>query len=307
MEEVEDVIRCEECGSRNIKYDENRGERSCEDCGLVLEENVIDMGQEWRAFSPEHGDSLARTGAPANIMVHDKGLSTEIDWQNKDYYGKPIASKTRSQYYRMRKWQKRARISSSKERNLASALSEIERLGNALGFPKPAKEHAGMVYRKVLDRNLIRGRSIDAMVASCMHVANQELKLARTLDDIAKASRVGIKEISRSHRMIKRELRIRTGLVSPEVYIPRFCSLLGLRPETETKAMEVLTEATEREMVDGKSPAGIAAAAIYIAGVLMGNRRTQREIADISSVTEVTIRNRYKELAKGLGLTQETT
>ena len=82
---VEDIVKCSDCGSRALTRDETRGEVVCDDCGLVLEDNVIDQGAEWRVFSPEQGDQRARTGAPMTVMLHDKGLSTDIDWQNKDY------------------------------------------------------------------------------------------------------------------------------------------------------------------------------------------------------------------------------
>ena len=87
---VEDTVKCDECGSRNLNRDETRGEVVCDDCGLVLEDKVIDQGAEWRVFSPEQGDQRARTGAPMTVMLHDKGLSTDIDWQNKDYSGKEL-------------------------------------------------------------------------------------------------------------------------------------------------------------------------------------------------------------------------
>ena len=111
--QVEDIVKCPECGSRDLDRDETRGEIVCAMCGLVVEDNVIDQGAEWRVFSPEQGDQRARTGAPMTVMLHDKGLSTDIDWQNKDYSGKTISSRYRSQFYRMRKWQKRSRVSNA--------------------------------------------------------------------------------------------------------------------------------------------------------------------------------------------------
>ena len=125
-QEIEDLVKCPDCGSRSLTRDESRGEVSCDDCGLVIEDNVIDQGAEWRVFSPEQGDQRARTGAPMTVMLHDKGLSTDIDWQNKDYSGKTINSRYRSQFYRMRKWQKRSRVSNATERNLAMALAELD-------------------------------------------------------------------------------------------------------------------------------------------------------------------------------------
>ena len=148
---VEDIVKCSDCGSRNLTRDETRGEVVCDDCGLVLEDNVIDQGAEWRVFSPEQGDQRARTGAPMTVMLHDKGLSTDIDWQNKDYSGKTINSRYRSQFYRMRKWQKRSRVSNATERNLAMALAELDRMASRLELPKSVREAAAVNYMKAVE------------------------------------------------------------------------------------------------------------------------------------------------------------
>ena len=152
------------CASRSLSRDETRGEVVCDDCGLVLEDNVIDQGAEWRVFSPEQGDQRARTGAPMTVMLHDKGLSTDIDWQNKDYSGKTINSRYRSQFYRMRKWQKRSRVSNATERNLAMALAELDRMASRLELPKSVREAAAVNYKKAVDKRLIRGRSIEVLL-----------------------------------------------------------------------------------------------------------------------------------------------
>ena len=167
-QQVEDIVKCPECGSRSLSRDETRGEVVCDDCGLVLEDNVIDQGAEWRVFSPEQGDQRARTGAPMTVMLHDKGLSTDIDWQNKDYSGKTINSRYRSQFYRMRKWQKRSRVSNATERNLAMALAELDRMASRLELPKSVREAAAVNYKKAVDKRLIRGRSIEGVAAASL-------------------------------------------------------------------------------------------------------------------------------------------
>ena len=171
MVEEDDIIKCTECNSRNLENDESRGELVCLDCGLVLDDNIIDQGAEWRVFSPEQGDSLARTGAPMSVMLHDRGLSTEIDWQNRDYSGKALSSRTRSQLYRMRKWQKRARVSNSVERNLSIALAELDRMASRIGLPKAVREASAVVYRKCVEARLIRGRSIEGCSAASLYIS----------------------------------------------------------------------------------------------------------------------------------------
>ena len=299
---VEPTTRCSECGSRDLETDETHGELVCADCGLVIESNTIDQGAEWRVFSPEQGDTLSRTGAPASNLLHDKGLSTDIDWQNRDYSGRSISVKTRVQYHRLRKWQSRARTSDTHERNLAQALPEIARIGSNLGMTKSIQQEVATVYRKALDKGLTRGRSIDALVAASIYLVCNMNKLGRTLDEVANSTKVGRKELTRCYKIMKKELGIRLTVNHPRDFVSGFCSKLGLPTETLTKAFSLIDEAEGLELIDGKSPTGIAAAAIYIASILTERSRTQREVADVSDVTEVTIRNRYKELASRLNI-----
>tara|TARA_B100001250_G_scaffold403931_1_gene419127 strand:+ start:1088 stop:2023 length:936 start_codon:yes stop_codon:yes gene_type:complete len=301
-ERIEHVTKCPECGSRNLESDETRGEISCVDCGLVVTDNVIDQGAEWRVFTPEQGDALSRTGAPSTQLLHDKGLSTDIDWQNKDYSGKALSGKNRVQFHRMRKWQRRARTANSHDRNLAQALPEISRIGNNLGMSKNVQQEVAAVYRKALEKGLTRGRSIDALVAASIYLVCNMNKLGRTLDEVSTSTRVGRKELTRCYKILKKELGIRLRVNHPRDFIAGFCSKLGLPATTLSKTIDIIDGAERKELIDGKSPTGIAAAAIYIASYLTDHIRTQREIADISSVTEVTIRNRYKELANALDI-----
>ena len=293
-------VKCPDCGSRDIDEDSVRGERSCLDCGLVLSENLIDPGQEWSDFGDV--DDRARAGPPPSVLLHDKGLSTVMDWANKDFSGKSLTGRSLSQLYRMRKWQRRARSHTAFERNMESALIEISRLGGTMMMTKAVKEETAVIYKRALELDMVRGRSIDAMVAASMYLANQKLQAARSLDDFDRHSRVSRKSITRAHKIIKSKLRMRVSVSEPEEYVGRYCSLLGLTPKIATEARHMLSEAKTMELTDGKSPTGAAAAAVYIASKLNGSSRTQREIADISGVTEVTIRNRYKEITSHLGI-----
>lgn len=303
--QLEEITSCPECGSTHLIRDYQRGELICGDCGIVIDDNYIDMGPEWRAFDSEQGEKRARTGAPMTFTIHDKGLSTEIGWKNKDSYGKSIPTKNRAQLYRLRKWQRRIRVSNATERNLAFALSELERMASGIGLPRNVRETAAMIYRKAVNKNLIRGRSIEGVVAASLYAACRQCGVPRTLDEIAEASRVGRKEIGRTYRFMTRELNLKLMPTSPKDYISRFCSELKLSGEVQTKAVEILKQAEEQELTSGRGPTGVAAAAIYIASILCNERRTQREVADVAGVTEVTIRNRYKELTEKLGIEVE--
>lgn len=299
---IDEIEKCPECGSTHLVRDYDRGELICQDCGLVIDESYIDQGPDWRAFDAEQKEERARTGAPMTYTIHDKGLSTEISWKNKDSYGKNIPTRNRAQLYRLRKWQRRIKVSNAAERNLSQALQEMERMASNLNIPKDIRETAAVIYRKAVKENMIRGRSIEGVVAASIYAACRMLNIPRTLEEIAAVTRIKKKDIGRTFRIMSRTLKLNLFLSKPEDYLDRFCSKLNLSGEVKKKALEILKEAEERGLTSGRGPTGVAAAAIYIAAVTNGERRTQREVAEVSGVTEVTIRNRYKEITDKLGL-----
>ncbi|MFA5771734.1 MAG: transcription initiation factor IIB [Thermoplasmata archaeon] len=301
-EKVEETTKCPECKKGHLIRDYDRGELVCGECGLVIDSNFIDQGPEWRAFDLEQGEKRARTGAPMTYTLHDKGLSTEIGWKNKDSYGKSIPTRNRAQLYRLRKWQRRIRVSNATERNLAFALSELDRMASGMGLPRNVRETAAMIYRKAVTKNLIRGRSIEGVVAASLYGACRQCDVPRTLDEVAGTSRVGRKEIGRTYRFMTRELKLKLMPTTPQDYISRFCSELKLSGDVQSKTMDILKQAAEKELTSGRGPTGVAAAAIYIASIQANERKTQREVAEVAGVTEVTIRNRYKELTDKLGI-----
>jgi transcription initiation factor TFIIB len=292
---------CPECGGYDFVEDPSRGEIICKSCGLVLEESMVDIGQEWRAFDAEQMSRRARAGAPLSFVKHDKGISTEIGKGVGELYKVP--TKKRAQYYRLTKWHKR--LIKSKDRNLSFAFSELQRIVSFLGLPKTVHERIAKYYEDAVNKGLVRGRSIESVIAALTYAVSREMGSPRTLDDIAEASGVDRREIGRTHRYIARELGLRILPADPITYVPRFCTLLGLSEKVQAKAIEILKKAKKFEITSGKGPTGVAAAAIYIASVLVGEKRTQREIADLTGITEVTIRNRQKEIAEKLGIEEE--
>ncbi len=293
--------RCPECGSFNFIEDSTRGELVCAKCGLVMEEEMIDTGQEWRAFDTEQMSRRARAGAPLTFTKHDKGLTTEIGKGVGELYKVP--TKKRAQYYRLTKWHKR--VIKSKDRNLSFALSELQRIVSFLNLSRSVHEKIARYYEQAVNKGLVRGRSIESVIAALTYAVSREFGSPRTLDEIAESSGEDKREIGRTYRYISRELNIRILPADPTTYVPRFCSMLGLSDRVLAKAVEILKKAKKHDITSGKGPTGVAAAAIYIACVLNGEKRTQREVADTTNITEVTIRNRYIELVKKLGLEEE--
>jgi transcription initiation factor TFIIB len=299
---VEETVKCPKCSSTHLTRDHSRAELVCEKCGLVIDAEIIDHGPEWRAFDNDQREKRARVGAPMTYTIHDKGLSTTIGWQNRDAYGKSIPTRNRAQLYRLRKWQTRTRISDGTERNLALALTALDRMSSALGLPRNVRETAAMIYRNAVRQRLIRGRSIEGVTAAVLYAACRQCNVPRTLEEISRISQMKKKEIGRNYRNISRKLDLKLLPTTPQDYISRFCSRLKLSNDVQAKTIEILKSAGRKELTSGRGPTGLASAALYIASVICGEKRTQREVADVAGVTEVTIRNRYKELAKKLDI-----
>ncbi len=292
--------KCPDCGSTNIYHKTDKGETVCRECGLVIEDRMVDFSQEWRSFEDDGGQSgKRRTGAPTSQTSFDQGLGTEIGTTS-DYYK---LGKDKDKFFRLRKWQ--YRISTAIERNLKVALAELKRVSSYLKLPKQVEEEAARIYRLAVQKGLVRGRSMESVVAGALYAACRRHEVPRTLDEMGEASGIEKKEIGRTYRFITRELEIKIRPSNPSDYIPRFASALKLSPETQSKSVEILEMARKIELTSGRGPTGIAAAALYVASLIHGEKRTQREVADVAGVTEVTIRNRYKELIKRLKLTKE--
>lgn len=290
--------KCPECGSKSLVYDEQRGEVICNDCGLVIEKEMVDLGQEWRQF--DEGPKKGRGGAPLSLQKFDKGLTTNIG-EVSDIYR--LGEKRIRKYSRLKKWQER--VHTSIERNLRLAMQELRKVASFLNLPNVVKEEASRVYNFVLQRGLVRGRSMESVIAACIYAACRTYNIPRTLDEIASASDVERKEIGRTYRFITRKLTLNVNPSNPKDYIARFASVLHLSPKTQNDSLRILQKAESSELTSGRGPAGIAAAALYVASLLNNEKRTQREVADVAGITEVTIRNRYKELLDKLGLEEK--
>ncbi|MGV9203653.1 MAG: transcription initiation factor IIB [Promethearchaeia archaeon] len=293
---------CPECGNKSLIMDDSRAELICDSCGLVISQKIIDMGPEWRAFSAEEASRKIRVGAPTKLTMYDKGLSTMIGRRNKDAFGRSLSPKMKANIYRLRKWHIRSRTNKSIDRNLSRALNELDRLSSQLNLPKDIKESAALIYRKIAQKNLIRGRSIEAMLIASIYVSCKINEIPKRVDDFIEFASVDKRKIIRCFRLIIRELNINMKASSPKNYISRFCADLNLSGKTLNRAAELIKLAKRHRITTGKSPSGLAGAALYVAAMQEGERRTQKEISNAASVTEATIRNRYKEIVNHLNL-----
>ena len=292
--------RCARCGKNSMLTDNTTGERFCGGCGFVISERVEDSGPEWRSFSKEEHEDRSRTGTPTSLAMHDMGLATIIDHANKDVSGKPLSAYMKSTINRLRTWDSRSQVHEPVDRNFRQAFSDLGRLKDKLALSDAIIEKTAYIYRKALDRGLVRGRSILGLLAASLYAACRDTETPRTITDVANGINITRKDVSRSYRLLLRELDLNMPVVDPINYMSRIASEAGLSEKVKRRALTILKSANELEITAGKDPMGLAAAALYLSCVLNGEDTTQKVIALSAGVTEVTIRNRYKGLKESL-------
>lgn len=287
---------CPECTSEHLVKDYRRAEILCQDCGFVLNEQLMDRGPEWRSFDLSHRTGVERTGPPATVLAHDKGLTTQIGWKNTDAFGRYIPHKSRAQMFRLRQWQHRIRTSKIGERSLAQGLTEISTLSSRMGLPRQIREDAAVLYKRAANANLARGRSIKELAAASVYAACRQANVPRTLEEVTVDEPLDRRSVGRAYRDMARELHLAFKPQIPEDYLSRFCNRLDLDQKACTKCLEIAERIRGKRMVSGVTPTGVAAAIIYSACLELKVEKTQRDIGRVCGVTEVTLRNRFKEI-----------
>jgi len=285
---------CSECGSRKIIQDGGSGETVCEGCGLVLAEPTINTGPERRAFSLKEIENRTRTGLPVRFSLPDIGLSTT-------FYPVEAKGETRYEMYRLKKWNEISNKNTQRN-NLSVAMLELDSLCYRLNLPQTVQEETAIIYRKALKKGLAQGRSISPMIAASLYTVCRMNQIPRTLDEVSRHSHVERKQIAQYYRMLLREMDLRMPVPKAKYKVSRIASGAQLSENTQRKALEILGEAERLKITVSKSPMGMAAAALYLACVMNGENRTQKVLAELSGVSEVTIRNRYTELRNSLDL-----
>jgi transcription initiation factor TFIIB len=283
-----------------VVSDPDTGELIRKDTGEVISDNSPSPEKEWRSFNIEESQNRARVGTPTSLAFHDMGLATKIGNESTDASGNVIDAATRTRMGRLRMWNSRSQSHSPTERNLQQAFSMLSRIKDRLGLPNHVTEKAAYTYRKAQERGLIRGDTIGSVLAASIYVAARQSGVLRTLDDISEISDIKPGEVARSYRRIISELDIHVPLIDPRKYIVKVANNLNFDEKIKRKALELMELAQKKNLVVGKDPISMAASIIYLVNLSERKPRTQAEIAKAAGVTEVTVRNRSKELRKKL-------
>ncbi len=292
-------LSCIKCGSSKIVRDLEIGEVICGECGLVISDRIIDTGPEWKAFSYKEISERSRASG-VNSTFLEKSIPTRFTGI-RDGTGKLLDAKTLAQMNRLKTYDNRSRRDDTVSRNLSIAMTELDRLSAILQLPELIKSQAAQIYRKALEKDMIRGRSIDAFIAASIYAACRIQKMPRSLKMISEASNRDYSDVARTYRLLIRLMEIKIPIDDSLKFVTGIASRLKLELLTERRAVEILRVAKTRQGLSGKEPRGVAAAALYIACLEVDSRRTQKEFAVAAGTTEVTLRNRMKGLKLLLG------
>lgn len=334
MKSTEYYTQCPECNSHVI-HDYSKGEYICEKCGCVVMDQVDDYGPESHSTDFEEKTKNTRASGFTSLSLHDYGLRTEIALGSKDYSGKLIDYEMIEQMNNMRKWHSRIRVASPKERRLSNVLSRINEISSAMSLPKTLVETAAMLYRNFENKSEAKGKSVICMAAATIYLACKRCSIVRSLEEIVKATGIGeqdkssLKLASKYYRMMVMEMGVFTEHMvtsssSPHVisqlessapsspstiqsktipatlaidqYIAKLANMAKIDMKVERLAIDIAHKTDNHMLADGKAPNGLAAAYIYLAAVLLGVNLLQIDVSSLAGVTEVTIRNRCKDI-----------
>jgi transcription initiation factor TFIIB len=290
-----------------IITDPESGEDICNGCGMIVSDKIQNINQpEWRAFSNEERNNRSRTGIPTSLAIHDMGLSTVIGRANRDASGKKIDTAMHATMQRLRTWDSRALIHASSDIGLIQAFNKLDILKDKLTLPYAVVEKAAYIYRKAQYKKLSRGRLVSELVAASVYAACREMSTLRTLKDIAAASNIKRKHLAKAYRLLLIELDIKVPLVDHIKCIAKVANKANLSEKTKRQAISIINEVRRKDnellYSAGKNPMGLAGTILYLSCLKTGENKTQLDIAQAAGVTEVTLRNRSKDLKSRLGL-----
>lgn len=282
--------------------DSSRGEVLCSSCGMVITDKVEDTTPEQRSNTIEDYNNNTRNGMASALSIHDKGLSTIIGNTDRDALGNSMSSYMKGTFNRLRLWDSRSR-SNSQERNLRTAFIVLGTAKSKLDISDTLIERAAYLYRKAINKNITRGRTITGMILSALYVSCRESNVPRTLQEIANSGNISFKDLSRHYRVFVKALDLQVDSFIPSEFVSKIGTSVGLSEKGKRDALGILYKAQNLGVTDGKNPVSLAATAIFLSAVLNEEKIPQHKIASASGVSTVTIRNNSKILRKKLMLT----
>src|ERR671933_1839376 len=298
------AVVCSIC-NRNDKVitDTESGEIICSNCGTVISDKVEDASHLERHIFNGGGqieETRARTGAPTSLARHDMGLPTIVGKSDRDASGTKIDPSINYAMQRLRTCDSRIQLSAPSDKSRREAFLLLDTLKDKLGLSDAVIENTAYLYRKAQQRKFLRGRTISSVICAAIYIACRDLGVSKTMKDIAAASNVKQKNIARTYRQLMLELDYKVPSIDPFKCVTKVANKAKLAEKTKRRAINIMQKVTENEISAGKDPMGLAATILYISSIKTGENISQKEISSVAGVTEVTLRNRFKDIKNQL-------
>lgn len=289
---------CTLCSGTSIVFDSETSEAICSSCGMVVKDNIESMGPEWRSYSGEDIESKSRTGMPSSLAFHDMGLSTFISYSNVDANGIAISAEQRSKVQRMRRWNKISSNNRSYHRNLKNAFAILSTIKDKLSLSDTLIEKAAYNYRKALDKKIIKGRSIRALIVAAVYASCRDLSVPRTLEEISVAANTDSIFAGKCYRLLVQNLELQLPVIDSKKYLARIANKAKVSERTYRAALEMLTTIKGNPISHGKDPNALAVAVLYAACLKEEENVSQAQVAVAGDISIVTLRKRFQDVRK---------
>ena len=289
---------CSLCNSKAVVFDAENSEVVCSECGMVIQDNIESLSPEWRAYSNDDLASKSRTGMPTSLAFHDMGLSTFISYSNVDANGAVISPEQLSKVQRMRRWNKISSNNRSYHRNLKNAFAVLSVIKDKLSLSDALIEKSAYNYRKALDKHIIKGRSIRALVVASVYAACRELNVPRTLDEVADTANTDPIFAGKCYRLLVRYMKLHLPVIDSNAYLAKIANKARVSEITYRRGLEMLTAIKENPISHGKDPNALAVAVLYAACLKEGDKVSQAQIAVAGDTSIVTLRKRFQDVKR---------
>ncbi|HLN33680.1 MAG TPA: transcription initiation factor IIB [Nitrososphaeraceae archaeon] len=278
---------CFNCKNSNLVFDSLSSEIICTNCGVVnCEQFITDH------ISVDRSQNLEKN----SLLIYDKGLSTTISQENVDAYGNQLNVRQISKAVKIRHWNKISNSNRSYHRNLKKAFSILMRIKDKLSLSETIIEKSAYYYRKVVDLKIIKGRSIKEFIVACVYVVCRELKVPRTIGEIANSVNADKVFAGRCYRLILRHLMINLPLIDSTTHMTKIAGIAGITRQTMVRALEMMTLINDDPISYGKDPTALSVATLYGACLEKGEKITQSKIANAGNMSVVTLRKRFLDV-----------
>lgn len=280
---------CPDCQSDQIWHDQQRGEKKCVFCGLVISNNCLDETSQGRSiYDKEQESKRSRVGIPINIMTPDINFNVFVN--PKEIKDPDLARAIR--------WNN----TNVSRRSLYNARGELKKIASKFDLTTPILDSSMGLMRRAINSHMLKGRSVEGVAYACLYYSIRIFKHSLSFDKLIQDTQINPKKIKKYYKSLIIDFNLKSPPTDPYIYIARFISELKEDYNFEKRVTMFVQSLEQVSNIAGKDPKGVCCASIYIIGKSLGQHIRQKRLAELADVTEATIRARLKEI-RNLDLT----